>query len=266
MGERILVTGGTGVLGRPVVERLVAGGHSGVRAMSRSPRAGTAGADGGVEWVVADLRSGQGVAEAVAGVGTIVHCAGFTRRAAEVETVRTLVDAALRADVPPHLVYISIVGIDRIPMGYYLGKLEAERLIEESGLPYTILRATQFHDLVRVWLAVTARLPVMLVPAIGFQSIDVGEVADRLVELALGEPAGRVPDIGGPEPHGIRDLARTYLRATGRRRWIVTVPLPGKAMRGFRQGANLTPGQPFGRRSFEDYLAERPDPGATSYR
>lgn len=262
MDERILVTGGTGVLGRPVVGRLLAAGHAEVRAMSRRPRP----ADGGVEWVAADLRTGQGVEAAVAGVGTIVHCAGFTGRKAEVETVRTLVRAALRSPTPPHLVYISIVGIDRIRLGYYLGKLEAERLIEDSGLPFTILRATQFHDLVRVVLAVSAKAPVMLVPAVRFQPIEVGEVADRLVELALGKPAGRVPDIGGPQAGDARELARSYLRATGRRRRILAVRLPGRAFRALAQGANLTPGPPFGRRTFEDYLTALPDPSATSYR
>jgi uncharacterized protein YbjT (DUF2867 family) len=261
MDERILVTGGRGVLGRPVVERLLAAGHDRVRTTSRRPRPD----ERGPEWVTADLRTGQGVDAAVAEVGTIIHCAGFKSRKAEVETTGTLVRAALRAEQPPHLVYISIVGIGRIPLGYYRGKLEAEQLIEASGLPFTILRATQFHELVRVMMAVLAKAPVMLVPAVGIQPVDVGEVADRLVELALGEPAGRVPDIGGPQPRDARDLARSYLRATGRRRPVLGVRLPGRIFRALRQGDNMAAGAPFGRRGFEDYLAACADPGSTAY-
>jgi uncharacterized protein YbjT (DUF2867 family) len=262
MDERILVTGGTGVLGRPVVARLLATGHEGVRAMSRRPRP----ADGGPEWATADLQSGQGVDAAVAGVGTIIHCAGFKGRKAEIETVGTLIRSALRAEKAPHLVYISIVGIDRIPLGYYRGKLEAERLIEASGLPFTILRATQFHELVRLMLAVLAKAPVMLVPAVSIQPVDVGEVADRLVELALDRPAGRVADIGGPQARDARDLARAYLRASGRRRPVLGVRLPGRIFRALRQGDNMAAGQPFGRRGFEDHLATCADPGDLSYR
>lgn len=263
MNESILVTGGTGVLGSQVVRRLVDDGRR-VRVMSRRPQPpGQPAPDCG--WAVADLRSGCGVAPAAAGVDTIVHCATVMRRRAEAEAVRTLI-AAARAVGSPHLVYVSIVGVDRVPLGYYRGKLSAERLIERSGLPYTILRATQFHDLIRVALAGAARSPAMPVPAASCQPVDVRDVAVRLAESAVGGPAGRAADVGGPRVLGPRELARTYLSAVRRRRAVVPVRLPGKVFAGYRRGGHLAPEGAVDGITFEQYLAEHPQPWSASYR
>jgi len=125
----------------------------------------------------------------------IVHCATGL---GDVAAARHLIAAARRAG-RPHLAYISIVGVDRIPFGYYKSKLAVERQVESSGLPWTVLRATQFHDLILGGCQALAGVPVMLVPGrVAFQPIDAGEVAGRLAELAAGPPAGRVPDMGGP--------------------------------------------------------------------
>lgn len=262
MNDRILVTGGTGLLGRLVVERLSATGH-GVRIMSRT--AGSLEDGDRYEWSIADLRSGRGVLEAVADVGTIVHCATAFGRRSETRLVETLVDAAGRA-AHPHLVYISIVGVDRVPLGYYRGKLAAERMIAASGLPYTIMRATQFHELLRSLLAGAARAPVMPIPDFRFQPIDAGEVADRLVELAAGDPAGRVADMAGPRIEHFRDLAEAFLRTTGRRRPLLPVRLPGKTFRAYREGGNLAPDRAVGTITFEEYLAAYPAPAGTLHR
>lgn len=262
MPERTLVTGGTGLLGDAVVRRLLTAGNQ-VRVMSRSER--PSGDTAAYEWAGADPRSGDGLAEAMADVDTLVHCANATSKEKERALVAAVTEAAKRAGVG-HFLYVSIVGVDRIPLGYYQGKLAAERSLENSGLPYTILRATQFHDLVRAILAVVAKFPVLPAPGIGFQPVDVGEVASRLVELAAGEPAGRVADFGGPQVRNLRDLARSYLAATDRRRILVPVRLPGKVFGGFRAGANLAPEQARGEITFERYLAEHPAPKRTSYR
>jgi uncharacterized protein YbjT (DUF2867 family) len=120
-------------------------------------------------------------------------------------------------------------------------KLEVERNVERSPVPWTILRATQFHELVLRINRFLDRLPVMAIPnGFLFQSIETGEVTDRLAELALSEPAGRVPDIGGPEIRTFVDLARSYLKASGRQRRVVEVPLPGKMARAFREGADVS--------------------------
>ena len=161
-----------------------------------------------------------------------------------------------------HVFIVSIVGVDRNPhLPYYRAKLEAERIVERSPVPWTILRATQFHEFALKQIRLLERIPVMMVPR-GFllQPIDIGEVADRLVELALSEPAGRVPDIGGPEVRTLPDLARSYLKATGQRRRVVEVPVPGKAARALREGAQLAPGQAYGEVWWEEFLSRTVHP------
>ena len=238
----ILVTGGTGTLGRLVTERLRAAGHE-VRVLSRrSP-----------EHPV-DLREGGPALDAaVAGVSAIVHCAS-TQRGGDERSARNLLDAARRAGVP-HLVYISIIGVDRVPLGYYRTKFAVERMIEESGVGWTILRTTQFHDLLVTMFRGAAKLPVVFVPAgVADQPIEVAEVAERLAELGAGAPAGRVADMGGPEVRAFADLARAYLRAAGRRRPVVSLRLFGKTYREFRAGGHLAPEQAVGKGTFDDYL------------
>ncbi|MCZ0990230.1 SDR family oxidoreductase [Streptomyces diastatochromogenes] len=241
----ILVTGGTGTLGRLVTERLRADGHE-VRVLSRHTQP-----------YAVDLRAGGlGLDAALDGVETVVHCASSPRGGDE-QAADHLIAAARRAGVG-HLVYISIVGVDRVPFGYYRSKLAVERRIEESGLGWTVLRATQFHDLVVTLLQGLAKPPVVLVPAgVSDQPVEVAEVADRLAELARAAPAGRVPDMGGPEVRTFDSLARAYLRATGRRRPVANLPLFGKTYRAFRAGGHLTPEQAVGKGTFEEYLARR---------
>ena len=243
----ILVTGGIGTLGRPLV-RLLTGRGAAVRVLSRRPRPAPSPP---YEWYTGDLRRGRGIEAAVAGADTIIHCA--TGRG-DAGAARTLLAAARRAG-RPHLVYISIVGIDRIGVGYYRSKLETERLIAGSGLPWTVLRATQFHDLIARGCAALARLPVLPVPAAtSFQPVDAGEVAARLAELAAEAPAGRVPDMAGPKVRTAADLAGSYLRTNGRHRRVQPVWLPGRAAAALRRGDNLAPDRACGRVTFEEFL------------
>jgi uncharacterized protein YbjT (DUF2867 family) len=157
----------------------------------------------------------------------------------------------------PHVVLISIVGVEQIPLGYYRHKLAAEEVVRESGLPWTTLRTTQFHSLLASLLGGLAKIPgIMPIPSdIRFQPIAAVEVGARLADLALGSPAGRVPDLGGPEIVTLEDLARRYLSAIGRRRRIADLPLGGAALRALRRGANLVPGNRAGGQTFDEYLA-----------
>jgi len=257
--HRILVTGGTGTLGRQVVPRLRDAGCK-VRVLSRGGREGAE----GLEFVTGDLATGEGIDAAVAGTEIIVHLAG-SAKGDEVKA-RHLVRAASRAGAR-HLVHISVVGAGRIPVvsavdramfGYFAAKRAAEQVIADAGLPWTTLRATQFHDLTLLTVRQLARLPVLPVPAgFRFQPIDAGEVAARLVELALGAPAGLVPDLGGPQVYELADLVRSYLRATHRHRPILPVWTPGGAARALRAGANLAPDRAVGHRTWEDFLADQ---------
>jgi uncharacterized protein YbjT (DUF2867 family) len=119
------------------------------------------------------------------------------------------------------------------------------------------LRATQFHEFVLRITQFLDRLPVMVMPR-GFllQPIDIGEVADRLVELALSRPVGHVPDIGGPEIKTAAEFARAYFKATGRSRKVVEVPLPGKMARAWREGAQVCPDQRYGGVTWEEFLSQ----------
>ncbi|GII27684.1 SDR family oxidoreductase [Planotetraspora mira] len=256
MSQSILVTGGTGTLGVHVVGRLLEAGHL-VRVLTRSPRLDTP-----YTVVAGDLTSGAGVDEAVAGADTIMHLATDPMvMGADLEGTRRLVEAARRAGTA-HLVFISIVGVDRNPYFYYRAKHAAERVIEASGLPYTILRTTQFHDLVLYVTRKLARRPVMPVPmGWRFQPIDTGEVGERMTALAAGGAAGRVPDMGGPEIFTFRELMNRYLAAAGWRRTLVPVPIPGRISAAFRRGVQLVEGDGGGRRTYGAFLADRVKPG-----
>ncbi|GAA1212276.1 SDR family oxidoreductase [Pseudonocardia alaniniphila] len=250
----VVVTGGTGTLGRRVVERLVAAGRP-VRVVSR--RQNPDGLPAGAEFVRADLRRRDAADVAVAGAAVVVQCA-TTYGPRDVELTRNVVAAAQSAGWP-HIVYVSIVGVDRIPIFYYRAKLEAERLLASSGLPWTVQRATQFHDLVAWLLDLQRRSPVIVVPlGVRVQPVDVRDVATRLACLADGAPAGRVADIGGPEVHELRVLAAHYQRVRGGRRPVLPVRFPGAAIRAYRAGANLAPGNAVAGTTFTAYLTQRP--------
>ncbi len=261
MDKQILVTGGTGTLGRLVVARLREAGRD-VRVLSR--HGGAAEADDAVEFVTGDLATGAGVEVAVDGIEIIVHCAGG--RVGDDDTTRNLARAALRAGAR-HLVYISVVGADRIPIrsrmdramfGYFESKLAAEQVVANSGIPWTTLRATQFQQSFLSVARGIAWLPVVPVPSgFRFQPIDAREVAARLAGLALDEPAGLVPEIGGPQALGMGELIRIYLQATHRHRLMVSVPTIGGAAAAVRAGANLTPDRVVDRTTWADFVAER---------
>jgi uncharacterized protein YbjT (DUF2867 family) len=255
---RVLVTGGTGRLGRLLVPALVAAGVH-IRVLARH-----APDDQDIPHLTGDLHTGEGVDDAMQDIDTIVHCAGGAR--GDDLKATHLVRAASQAQIS-HLVFISVVGADRVPVhsaidraafGYLAAKREAERIIARSGIPWTTLRATQFHDFVFALAEQGARMP--LVPVFGgvrFQTVDAREVADRLTELALGPPSGLVPDVAGPEILAMSDMVRDYLQATGRRRWLLPIRMPGRAYAAYRDGANLSPRRSVGRRTWADYLTER---------
>jgi uncharacterized protein YbjT (DUF2867 family) len=263
MTAPILVTGGSGTLGRRVVSDLRAGGHD-VRVLSRRSHA----SEEGRVYVTGDLLTGEGVDATVAGIDTIIHCAGSFK--GDVKMTETLVRAASRVGAP-HIVFISVVGTDRVPVvgfgrlpfAYFRNKQGAEQVIAKSGLPWTTLRATQFHDLFLIVARGLTKLPLTPVFAgFRFQPVDVDEVAARLVELALGEPAGYVADLGGPRVYRMVDLIKSYLRVAHRRRVLVPIWIGGKTARVIRAGGNLvaTPPDPAGtgsRKTWEAFLTER---------
>lgn len=250
------MTGGTGHLGRALVDTALSEGHV-VRVLSRHGHA-----EGSpFEFVQGDLGSGLGVAEAVDGVDGILHAASdpADSEKVDVDGSARLADAARRAGVG-HLVFVSIVGVDRIPFHYYRHKLAAEKAIQESGVPCSILRAAQFHYFVDYLLRqAAARLPMILPVPLGFRvrSIGTGDVARELCRIVASEPRGLLPDSVGPEAMSARVAARMWLRARRMRRVVVPIPVPGAAAAAFRAGHNTAPDAPSDGETWEEWLDDR---------
>ncbi len=227
---RVAVAGGTGVVGRYVVEELSALGHTPV-VLARGR---------GV-----DLLTGAGLDEAMAGAEAVIDVSNVvtTRRSRSIDFFETatahLVDSSSRAGVR-HLVVLSIVGVDRVDFGYYEGKLRQERTALAGAVPATVLRATQFHEFAGQLLARVPG-PVAVLPRQRIRPVAAVEVAAELVRLAVGEPQGLGPELAGPEEHQVVELARRVVRASGRRRPVVGVRLPGAAGRAMASGG-LLPG------------------------
>jgi uncharacterized protein YbjT (DUF2867 family) len=251
----VLVTGGTGVLGRQVVRLLRASGHR-ARIFSRNPK----GHDDAVE---GDLITGVGLAKAVVGMDAIIHAASATTQltklqATDVIGTRRLLAMGREAGVQ-RVVFVSIVGIDGVNYPYYKYKLAAESVVEENILPWSILRATQFHPLIETFLEAFSKLPfIATIPfQWQFQPVAPVEVAARLVEVVRNEPAGRLPDFGGPEVRNFWSLAESWLftRKLNKRR--VNLPLPFKFSRQVAAGRLLCPEHMDGKITFEQYLQEK---------
>lgn len=245
----IVVTGGTGTLGRRVTPLLrKAGGR--VRVMSRTEREP---ADG-LEYVRADLLADDGIEAALVGAETVLHLAGGPK--GDDVATRNLVRAAKAVGVR-HLVYISVIAADRVPLAYFRAKAGAERAVAESGLEWTTLRAAQFHELVLAVLRTMARSPLIPVPAgVRLQPVDSRDVAQRLAELTLDKPAGRVADLAGPTVYEAGELVRGYLRASGLRRFTLPIFLPGKTGTVYRRGENLSLAHAeTGTRTWESFLS-----------
>ena len=255
----VLVTGGTGTLGREVVHVVNAAGHRAV-VMSRKPAPDPAAAP---RWATAHIVTGEGLAAAVADMDVIIHAASDPRGdpAADEEGTHRLAVAARAARVR-HLIFVSIVGIDRIPLPYYGRKLAAERALADSGQPYSILRATQFHGFVSFLLGRAASyMPLVMPLPAGYsvQSVGLEDVADRLLRAVDDGPGGLLPDFGGPERMTVRQAARLWQEARAVRKPMVPFFSFGATSRGFRGGHNTlpadTPPENRGRLSWSEWLA-----------
>jgi uncharacterized protein YbjT (DUF2867 family) len=244
----VLVTGGTGRLGRRLVQPLQEAGHT-VKLMSRRG-AGPGGIRG-------DLATGRDLDTALAGAEVVVHAATDPQGdpwQVDVAGTRRLVQAVDR-DRLRHLVYVSCVGVDRIPYGYYRAKFAAEQVLLASGLPVTLLRVTPFHEVVDVLLDTARRGPVLPVP-MGWRvrPVDVGDVAAHIADVVGRPPANGVVEFGGPEEVSAADLARAWAAARAPGAHVVATPVPGKLGAAFREGAALPTGGDRGRRTYGQHL------------
>ncbi|HEY3877886.1 MAG TPA: NAD(P)H-binding protein [Trebonia sp.] len=228
---RIAIAGGTGTLGRPVAAELSERGHE-VRVLSRHAP----------EYQV-DLTTGAGLAAALDGCQVVVDASSSPPR-----TAAAVLVAGNRRLLDEHHVCVSIVGCDRLPIGYYRVKTEQEDVVVRGPVPWTIVRATQFHELVAGFFGAAARYGVVPAPRGVLQPIAAADAARAVADVAVGEPGrGRV-EVAGPEVVPIGELAATWRRATGRRALLVPLPVPGRVGRALRDGW-LTAARPDGRGS-----------------
>lgn len=245
---KVAVAGGTGLVGRFVVGQLTEQGDEPV-VLARSR---------GV-----DLVSGEGVEAALRGCDAAIDVSNVTtskRQAAESffgSATQHLCSAAAAAAVP-HVIALSIVGIDRVPLGYYYGKRRQEEVLAAGGVPWTVLRATQFHEFAEQMLA---RMPgpVAVIPRMLSRPVAAAEVAAELVRLLGAGPQGFATEIAGPEDLYVADMARRVLRRRGERRPVLSLRLPGRLGSALAHGG-LLPTGPFtaGKQTFAQYLNELP--------
>jgi uncharacterized protein YbjT (DUF2867 family) len=212
---KVLVIGGTGLIGSQVIANLTALGNE---AISASPRSGV------------DSVTGEGLAEAVAGMHTVVDVSNspsfdddpvmhfFTT------STKNLL-AAERAAGVQHHVALTIVGADRAPdSGYMRAKVAQEKLIEDSGNPYSIVRATQFFEFVNAIADSATEGDTVRLPVGAFQPIAAKDVATAVAGATISEPTNGMTNIAGPEKRGMDDFIRTALAAAGDPRQVVGDP------------------------------------------
>lgn len=246
MSTPILVTGGTGNIGRHTIPVLRAAGRE-VRILSRRVRP----AEPGIQYVVGDTVKAIGLDEALNGIETVLHLAGGAK--GDDVAAAHLVEAARRAGVR-HLVLISVVGAGSMPIGYFKMKAAAEQAFETSGIAFTVLRVAQLHDFALPMVKVLAKMRIAP-RGLRFESVGAEAVGARLGELALGAPAGRVADLAGPQVREIADMVRAFDAARGRTRTLLPIRLPGAIGRAYRAGANLADETAMrGRGTWEDFL------------
>ncbi len=269
---RIVVTGGTGHLGRSIVAQLIAGGHQ-VRVLARQP-----GEDAAIEWVRGDLGTGEVVVEAVTGMGTVVHAAtnspaarrgsfrptDFVRSPTDVDVdgTRALLAAAADASVE-HFIHVSIVGLEHMArLPYSRVKLRAEELVRGSAVPWSIVRATGFYWLLERMLAKMARRPVMLLPRdVGMQPVDSDDFASFVVDCVTDGGRGERQDFAGPEVLTMREFAEKYLAARKLHRRIWNAPIPARLKQALEAG-NTSPHARRGTTTWDEWLRRSTVPPA----
>jgi len=245
---RFAVAGATGTVGREVVAVARRRGHE-VVTMSRA--AGQ------------DVETGAGVDAALAGVHAVIDVTsvGTLSAARSVEFFTAASECLLAAEKRqgvPHHIALSIVGIDAVPFGYYAGKLAQERVVTDAVVPYSILRATQFHEFAGQLLSQSSFGPVALVPAGLVRPVAASEVAESLVTIAERDPVGRARDLRGPRDETLLNMARRLMHADGTRRLAIGVSLPGDYWRGLRGGAlRGSADSDEGTLTFDEWLARR---------
>lgn len=252
--SQILLTGGTGTLGKEIAQQLIAGRHDfkvlTSRNHSEEPK--------GVTLISGDITKKEILTASLKDTDIIIHCASNSQNHQEVDVIGTknLLDSAPVG--LSHFVYISIVGVDKSSFPYYQAKKEAEQLVMRSGLPWTIIRGTQFHDFVLQRFIKSfvpnGDEPLKIPLGLKFQSIDIKDVASTTVNISLKQPLNSIISLGGPEILTLEQMTESYLKLQGKNNIIETQPVEGSIHNLFRSGINLCPDYAYGKITWEEYL------------
>ncbi|MEZ4772716.1 MAG: SDR family oxidoreductase [Bacteroidia bacterium] len=239
--KKVLVTGGTGLLGRELVS-FFENNHVPYVIGSRNQPANDILK---THWKKLDLATGEGLSECLENIDTIFHLASATRPfnpATDVEGTRKMLEAGKLSGVN-HIIYVSIVGIDKLPISYYKIKIAAEQVIKDAGVDYTILRSTQFHTFLNTTIKKALKYPVAFMPkAIKYQPVGLIFVVDKLMDIYENGPINDTLEIGGPEVITMGEAAAQWLKAHNKKRWIINVPitLAGKLGKNLAEGGLTT--------------------------
>jgi uncharacterized protein YbjT (DUF2867 family) len=252
---RILVTGSTGQLGSALLNQLKGSDYE-VKITSRRKPEGMR----RFEWVYSDLLSGEGLDEAVKDVEVIIHAATSPIKNSRLIEVSGLEKFLSKLQDIKQFIYPSIVGIEEIPLKYYKLKYEGEELLKNSSIPYTIVRATQFHGFVENLFLSKPIFKRYVIPGnIKFQSVDAGEFANHLIDLINKGPQGRTDDFAGPDIMTLREMAELKIKINNETNKVLSFSVPGKLYKSFLDGKNTNFNQKIGKITFEEYLRNRMD-------
>jgi uncharacterized protein YbjT (DUF2867 family) len=256
---KVLVTGSTGLLGSTLVNQLTNLNYE-VKLTSRRKPDITGSRD--FKWVYSDMLTGEGIEESVKDVDVIIHAATSPTKNSKLIEVSEFERFISKIQHVKHFIYPSIVGIDEIPMKYYQFKCEAEEILKNSSIPYTIARATQFHSFVDQLLLSRPLFKRYLIPGdMKFQSVDVEDFGHHLIQLMSDGPKGRVDDFGGPEIMTLREMAELKMKINNETKKVFSFSLPGKLYKSFLEGKNTNPIQKRGKITFEEFLRNKLDRG-----
>lgn len=250
---KILITGSTGQLGSALRDLLTNVNYD-VRITSRKKPKDI----GRFEWIYSDFSTGKGFEDVLKDVNVVIHAATNPMKHTyniDVMGFKSFLGNAHQID---HLIYPSIVGIEEIPLPYYKHKLEAENILKNSGIPYTLTRATQFHSFVdRLFLSKSVLNRYIVPGNYQFQSVDVNEFANYLIQFIEHGPQGKTDDFGGPEILTLKQMAELKIKINHESKKVISIPFPGKLSKSFIEGRNTNIKQMKGQITFEEFLIRK---------
>lgn len=253
--KKLLITGGSGTLGSSIIKLAIESGRYDVSTISTDPEKHNFPTS--CEVFKCDLVTGEGLKNALFGVHFVIHCASnvFDTQRVDYDGTANLLKA-LDEETIENVIYVSIVGIDNSTYPYYMAKRQVEQLIANSGVPYSILRATQFHEFVLAFIKrLNATDHEMKVPrGLKFQSIAVSDLSEILLRMITSKPTGEVTSVGGLEITNFETMVNKYLyEIKGRQQIIMVDPSEPREVI-FSMGKNVVTESMYGKITWASFL------------